>query len=166
MKNKNAGFLIVGIAIVIGIIILLFNTALTQIVSENCSHGPSCAMYGDIKTQTVLSLILVGVIFLIGVFFIFSKEHERVIVKRIKPHSPLELVPKKFDKKSLEKLNEEEKKIMNLILEHNGSIYQSKIAEFLGMNKVQVTRLLDSLEAQGLIERKRRGMTNIVLLKH
>ena len=154
-----------GIAIVIGIIIFLFNTALTQIVSESCSHGPTCPMYGDIRTQTTLSLILVGVIFLIGMFFIFSKESQKIIIKKIKPHSEAGLIPKKFDKKSLEKLDEDEKKIMNLLLENKGSLYQSEIVDKLEMNKVRVTRLLDGLEAQGLIERKRRGMTNIVLLK-
>jgi len=35
----------------------------------------------------------------------------------------------------------------------------------LGIGKVGLTRLLDKLEAKQLIERKRRGMNNIVLLK-
>ena len=32
-------------------------------------------------------------------------------------------------------------------------------------SKVKVTRLLDKLEAKNLIERRRRGMTNAVVLK-
>ena len=72
---------------------------------------------------------------------------------------------RKFDKKSLESLEEDEKKIMNLLLENNRSLYQSELVDKTGMNKVKVTRLLDSLEAQNMIERKRRGMTNIVLMK-
>ena len=34
------------------------------------------------------------------------------------------------------------------------------------LGKVRITRILDSLEAQGLIERRRRGMTNIIILKN
>ena len=73
--------------------------------------------------------------------------------------------PKKFSKKSLEKLNKEEVKIMNLLLENKGSIFQSELVGKTGFSKVKITRILDSLEGQGMIERRRRGMTNIILLK-
>ena len=76
------------------------------------------------------------------------------------------LEPREFDRKSLENLNDDEKRVMNLLLENKGSIYQSDIIEKTNLNKVKITRMLDSLEAQGLVERKRRGMTNIVILKN
>jgi uncharacterized membrane protein len=44
-------------------------------------------------------------------------------------------------------------------------MFQSDIIEKTKLNKVKITRILDSLEAQNLIERKRRGMTNLVILK-
>ena len=163
MKNKNVGFLILGIAILIIFIIIIFNQGMTSIVNESCSHGPECGMYKTINTQTYLSLAIVGIILIIGLFFIFSKENERIIIKRIKPEANLE--PKKFNKKSLENLNSEEKKIVNLLLENKGSIFQSELIEKTGLNKVKITRILDSLETQELIERKRRGMTNIILLR-
>jgi len=37
--------------------------------------------------------------------------------------------------------------------------------ERLQVGKVGVTRLLDKLEAKQIVERKRRGMNNIVVLK-
>jgi uncharacterized membrane protein len=37
--------------------------------------------------------------------------------------------------------------------------------EKLGIGKVGITRLLDKLEAKQLIERKRRGMNNVVVLR-
>jgi len=37
--------------------------------------------------------------------------------------------------------------------------------EETGFTKVKITRILDSLEGNGLIERKRRGMTNIIILR-
>ena len=37
--------------------------------------------------------------------------------------------------------------------------------EKLEIRKVKATRLLDKLEAKQLIERKRRGLNNIVILK-
>ena len=38
--------------------------------------------------------------------------------------------------------------------------------EKLNIGKVGITRLLDKLEAKQLIERKRRGMNNIVVLRY
>jgi len=165
MRNKQVGFLIIGIAVVIGIVVLLFNNAMTDIVTSSCSHGPSCEMYGDIKTQTYVSIAIIAVIFIIGLVLILGKEQEKIIFKKIKPYKESELVPKKFSKESLKTLDSEEKKIMNLLMKNKGSLYQSKIVEETGMNKVKITRILDSLEARNLIERKRRGMTNVVILK-
>lgn len=156
MKNRNVGFLICGIAIVIGIIIFIFNNALTNIVGQTCSHGPSCGMYGTIKTQTWLSVALAGLIFVIGLFFVFAKEPERVIVKTIK---------EKKKKLNLEGLDKDEKKVIDILLEENGAIFQSTLMEKMGIGKVKTTRMLDKLEAKQLIERKRRGMNNIVVVK-
>ncbi|MFA5855821.1 MAG: MarR family transcriptional regulator [Candidatus Pacearchaeota archaeon] len=165
MKNRNVGFLIAGIALVLMLIIFMFNQALKSIVSETCSHGPSCTMYTTISTQTYISLAITGFVLLIGIFFIFSKENEKLVIKRIKPLG--DISPKKFNKESLKGLSIDEKRIMDLILNNKGSIYQSEIVSKLNLNKVKVTRLLDSLESQAFIERKRRGMTNIVMLtKH
>jgi len=164
MKNKNVGYLIVGISILIILIIILFNQGMTSIVDETCSHGPSCTMYTTIKTQTYVSFAIAGFVFIIGLFLIFSKENERIIIKKIKP--TLSFESKKFNKKSLENLDQEETRIMNLLLENKGNMFQSDIIQKTNLNKVKITRILDSLEAQGFIERKRRGMTNIVILKN
>ncbi|VVB77779.1 MarR family protein [uncultured archaeon] len=163
MKNRNVGFLIIGIAILIIFIIFLFNQGLIKIVSTACTHGPTCPMYGTINTQTYLSLAIAGLVLVIGLFLVFSKENEKIVIKQIKPLANTS--PKKFSKKSLNGLNTEEKRIMNLLLENKGNIFQSDIIEKTNLNKVKITRILDSLESQGLIERKRRGMANIVLLK-
>jgi len=163
MKNRNVGFLIVGISIFIFIIILAFNIGLRNIVGQTCTHGTSCSMYSTISLQTWISAAIAFLVLIIGLFLVFSKENERIVVKKIRPFGKLEM--KKFDKKSLEKLESEEKKIMNLILENKGSIFQSEIVAKTGLNKVKTTRILDSLEARGFVERRRRGMTNIVMLK-
>lgn len=163
MRNKNVGFLIAGISVVIGFIIYIFNRGAVEVLGASCSHGSSCSMYQALSLQTWISIAIAVVILLIGLFLIFAKEEEKVIIKKIKPYG--EIKPKKFDRKSLEGLRGEEKKIMNLLLEKEGSLMQAEIAKVLEMNKVRVTRILDELEGKGFIERKRRGMSNIVLLK-
>ena len=62
-------------------------------------------------------------------------------------------------------LTEEENKIYNLIKLNKGSIYQSDIMKQTQLSKVKVSRVLDRMEGKSILERKRRGMTNIVILK-
>jgi len=51
------------------------------------------------------------------------------------------------------------------LLKENNAMFQSSLMEKLEIGKVKATRLLDKLEAKQLIERKRRGMNNIVVLR-
>lgn len=156
MRNRNVGFLIIGISALIVVIIWLFNRAMKKIVSESCSHGPNCAMYGVITTQTQISVVIAGFIFLIGLFLVFSKEKEKIVVKKIKEAK---------NKINTKDLNEQEKEVINILMKEGGAIFQASLMEKLSVGKVKITRLLDKLEAKQLIERKRRGMNNIVILR-
>ena len=53
----------------------------------------------------------------------------------------------------------------DIIKGKNGSAYQSDLIKETGFSKVKVTRILDKMETADIIERKRRGMTNIIVLK-
>ncbi len=156
MKNKNVGFLILGIAVIVGAIVLIFNIGLKDIIGQSCTHGPSCSMYSTLAVQTWISISITALIFIIGLFFIFSKEPERIIIKKVK---------EKKKKLNLEGLDKDEKKIIDILEAENGAVFQSALMEKMEMGKVKTTRLLDKLEAKQLIERKRRGMNNIVVLK-
>jgi uncharacterized membrane protein len=160
MKNKNVGYLITGISIVVVIIIFIFNTALKNIVGDTCTHGGTCSMYDTIATQTYLSLAIAGVILIIGLFLIFSKEETKIITKTKKVH-----VEKKRKPIDYSKLTKEEKVLMKIIEDADGTIFQSDLVEKSDFGKVKVSRILDKLEGRQLLERKRRGMTNVVVLK-
>jgi uncharacterized membrane protein len=160
MENKNVGYLVIGIAIVMIIIVFIFNSALKEIVGASCSavgHGDSCPMYNTITQQTNLSLAIVAVIIAIGLFLVFSKPNEKVIVQKIQHKE----TKKKIDTSDL---RQEDKEVLKLIQEQ-GTIFQADIIEKTNFGKAKVTRIIDRLENKGFVERKRRGMTNVVVLK-
>lgn len=159
MKNRIVGFIIVGFALIQGFMVWLYNRALNEIVNETCSHGPTCPMWKSIGFQTSISLAVILVVVLVGMYFIFfARDEERKSI-----------TPKKIEKRVysnvLKELSDDERNIMNRLIESQGSLFQSDLVSEK-YTKVKVTRILDRLEGKGLIERKRRGMTNIVLLKH
>ncbi len=62
-------------------------------------------------------------------------------------------------------LKDDEQKIFHAIIDSQGIIAQSELSEMTGVSKSNVSRALDLLESRGLVERKRRGMGNTILLK-
>lgn len=69
-------------------------------------------------------------------------------------------------KKLLKTLNEDEKKIHGLIESSGGVIFQGELVEKSEFSKAKVSRILDKLEGKGLVERRRRGMSNVIVLRH
>ena len=164
MKNRIVGTIIIIIAIFIGLIIYLFNRALTEIVSSSCTHGPSCPMWGSIEFQTNISLIILIFVLGIGIYLFFKQEETIVKIKKIKTKNEKSI--KKEDYQNiLSQLKNEEKNIFQIIVNEGGGIFQSDLVEKSNLSKVKVSRILDKLEAKNLIERKRRGMTNFVVIK-
>lgn len=68
--------------------------------------------------------------------------------------------------KILERLsNPDERKIIQLIIDEGGTIFQSQLIEKSGYSKSKVSLVLDRLEARRILERRRHGMSNVVVLK-
>jgi len=67
----------------------------------------------------------------------------------------------------LEKLsNPDEKRIVSLIINEGGTIFQSQLVDRSGYSKSKVSLILDRLEAKKILERKRHGMSNAIVLKY
>ncbi|MFH1364266.1 MAG: MarR family transcriptional regulator [Candidatus Aenigmatarchaeota archaeon] len=168
MKNRIVGILIIGIAALIGYIILIFNTAMADIVNTACGHGPTCPMWGTLNFQTNVSMGIMVFIVIIGLYLIFFGKEERIVTK-------IKTVQKQLDPKNVTKANyqkimrglgEDERNVLERLIEAQGTILQSDLVNQTGFTKVKVTRILDRLEGKNLIERRRRGMTNSIIIKH
>lgn len=161
MENKNVGWLMLGISVLIILLVFLFNNTLMQSVKNSCfiQHGDvaSCEMYDSVNYQTYLALGIVGILDIFSLFLIFSKPNERIIVKKIKDKKE-----KKFIDTS--SFRPEDKQVYK-ILQDEGAIFQADLIEKTGYSKSRVTRIVDRLEGVGVVERKRRGMTNVIVLK-
>lgn len=160
MENKKVGGLIIGIALAMLSIVIIFNQSLKKIVTTTCSHGSSCTMYDTMSSQYWLSLSIVAIIISIGLYIMFSKPQEKIIEKTIIKKIQEEKAP--ID---ISGLNKREIEAIKIIQQENGIIFQADLKEKLEIGKVGMTRLLDKLEAKQIIERKRRGPSNVVVIK-
>lgn len=160
MENKSVGWMILGISVVVIVIIFIFNSALREIVKTSCGleHSLVCPMNQTITQQTYLALAIVGILIIISLVLILSKPSQKIVVRRFKE----KVEEKVFD---LSGLNKEEKLVFNTVQESK-AVFQADLIDKLGLGKAKITRILDRLEGQGYVERKRRGMNNIVVIKN
>lgn len=160
MENKKVGYLLIGVAFLLIVIIFLFQGALEEIVKLSCGpdHSLTCPMNKTIIQQTYLALSIVGILIIIALVLMFTKPKEKIIIRT----KTVKEKRKQIDKS---KFDGDEKKVIELLEKETGAMFQSTLKEKLDIGKVKLTRLLDKLEAKQIIERKRRGMNNIVVLK-
>lgn len=162
MENKYVGYLLLGISILVLVVVFMFNSTLNGFVDASCTltHGEDyCPMYETIDKQTYLAIGIVGILILVSLVLIFSKPQKELVIqtKTIEKKAP----KKVFD---ISELKSEEKQVFELIKESK-AVFQADIIEKTGFGKAKMTRIIDRLEGKGFVERKRRGMTNIVVLK-
>ncbi len=158
-NQKNIGFILIGVSLMLITMLVLIKNDIDErdsFLCENIHKIPELKMEQCPAHTSNTSWILVfsfSLAFLIlgsGLFLVLSQVKKELLELR------------KID---FSKLDEEEKGVYELLKKNEGSMYQSDIIKETNFSKVKVTRILDKLEAKKVIDRKRRGMTNIIILK-
>lgn len=156
MENKYVGYILIGVSALIILNILIFQSMIGDLDEGTCTID-SCPYHASFNKLLYISYSTVGLLIIIALVLIFSKPKEKIIIRKIKEK------PQKI-KINTSDLKTEEKQIYNMISEQK-AIFQADLIEKTGFGKAKITRIIDRLEGKGLVERKRRGMTNVVVLK-
>ncbi|MFH0967813.1 MAG: MarR family transcriptional regulator [Methanobacteriota archaeon] len=131
---------------------------------------------GDVYTITDVAIIICAslVVCATALILLFYDQIHIVAIPRearLPDHEPDIPLPSPLEERKrrweaiLPTLKEDQQIIYQSILDADGLIPQSDIVENTGLSKSNVSRTLDILESMGLIEKRRRGMGNIILLK-
>ncbi|PJE81909.1 hypothetical protein COU58_00275, partial [Candidatus Pacearchaeota archaeon CG10_big_fil_rev_8_21_14_0_10_32_42] len=134
MENKKVGWLILGIATAMGILVGIFNSLMQSIINQNCIMGIECVMHDTANTQLWLGLSIVMVIASIGIYIMFSKSEEKIIIKKIKERQKKKVI-------ETSSLDADEKKTIKMIQEEGNAMFQKDLMEKLQIGKVKMTRL-------------------------
>ncbi|MBI4140827.1 MarR family transcriptional regulator [Candidatus Woesearchaeota archaeon] len=123
--------------------------------SGECTHptGAACPFQelNQLAVPKFVALLIDVVLFISGLFLFLQKKPEEKALSNAR--------------KAAKSLGGDEAKLFDIIVQANGLVFQNELVEKMALSKVKITRLLDKLEAKGLVERRRRGMTNVVVLK-
>ena len=63
-------------------------------------------------------------------------------------------------------LSPNERKVLSLLMSEGGVAFRSEIVEGLGLSKSTVSVIPGKLEARDIVERRRKGIGNIVIVKN
>lgn len=87
--------------------------------------------------------------------------------RRSDPTPPAELVESKRNELDAiaDRLTENEEAVYTRLLDADGEIKQRRLVDETDLSGATVSRTLDSLETKNFVERKRRGMGNVVVLR-
>ena len=162
-KYVGIGLMILGVVLIIILIGLKANfdseaVFLCEVVAENPNLDMSeCPAHESntswfIVTGFIVSSLLLG----LGIYLLIVTKVNKPVKEECK---------KSFKKIDLSKLDEDENKIYDLLKQNEGSLYQSDLIKQTQYSKVKISRILDKMQTKDIIDRKRRGMTNIIVLK-
>ena len=155
-KNSFIGLGLIVIALVLAMTVSYFRVAVAEVQADACGMTvEECPHAKNIPPEVFIGYGISLVIGLVGVYLIISELRSAKLVSKSS---------EEFHKVA-SALHGDEKKLYDLVASTDGVMFQSDLVEKSGMQKVKVSRVLDRLEAQGLLERRRRGMSNVVILK-
>ena len=156
MENKHVGYLLIVVSVILLINVISISSIFNDSNNNFCTED-SCPYHKSFNQIIYLSISTIGLLMITGVVLIKSKLEERTIIKEVEVVKPKREI-------DTSELNSEEKEVLDLIKE-NKAMFQADIIEKTRYGKVKMTRIIDRLEGKNIVERKRRGMNNIVILK-
>ena len=149
-KKTVAG--IIGLICIIGLVLYLPGLISTTnpdecIIDGMCQHEQRV----DLLTQLIPVAILGGIIIGAAVFFFMTSRLES---KQKEVENVASIL--------LQFLSQDEKKVVQKILEGEGKVFQSEVSRIEGIGKLKSHRILQRLSDRRVIEIEKHGKTNIV----
>jgi uncharacterized membrane protein len=143
--------------------VYFYNSALSELAAGSCSDVPGdCPHETVVETQNLIISFLIIVVGIMAAWLIYSSFFAS---KAERPQEGEARAAQRKKRVSASELDADETKVAAIINSSGGSVFQSDITGKTGYSKVKVSRVLDRLEHKGLVERKRRGMANLVVAK-
>lgn len=161
VNTRYVGAILIVLSIALFLIMYNFSVEMLHLIDSE--HGGSCTTYEGCPHIAVLNQAYMGyglsaIIFVIGVFLLaYGGKPAKTEVS--------ENEKKREWEEKIQTLTGDERLVYEKIIASNGVIFQSDLVEQSGFPKAKVSRILDRMEAGGLVERKRRGMANAIVLK-
>jgi len=156
MNTKSIGVILIGICIVFLFVMTSFVNEINHGNESSCGCPTGeCPMSNDLPLYAYLGFFIALLLGILGVYVILTaRGMEREYAEKEKKLA-----------EQVKSLDEDEKKIYEEIYRADGVVFQAELVKETELPKAKVSRVLDRLENKGLLERRRKGLNNLVLLR-
>lgn len=158
-NTKIFGSVLIGIGIGLFFITLSLTRTIVQLrveLHKACPLPPeACPYKSSVPIESVAGLVVSAAVGIFGLSLMLIPESVEGIISRRRREL----------KQVIKSLNADEKKIYEMLVKAGGSAFQSDLVRETGFSKVKVSRILDRLEVKKILERRRRGLANVVILR-
>lgn len=164
-ENKAMLGAVIALLLLFAVAVFFYNRTLNDLAAGSCTDSPgACPHEKIVETQNIIIGVLLLVILAMVLFLAYQAYWKKPAETKADAEMPIAKL-KATRKIDVSTLDSDEKKVAEVLREKDGSVFQSDVIKALGYSKVKVSRILDRMEQKGLVERKRRGMANLVVLK-
>jgi len=156
MNTKSIGIILIGICIIFLFVMFSFVNDINRRNASSCGcPAGQCPMSASLPFYVYLGFLIVLILGVIGIYlFITARGMEKEYAENEKKLA-----------EQVKTLNEDEKKVYESVYRADGVIFQAELVKETELPKAKVSRILDKLEGKGLLERRRKGLNNLVLLR-
>ncbi len=159
----SLGGLFSGAAILVGTFIVIFSARAFSLLKKHRVVVSIVAVVLDVIGFPVGGGFIIGFVMVLvcsAWLIVLSTQWVSGRYEGRRPQSPEIKIPN-----AGRGLSREEKIIWSILRKNKGAVLQSRLVQESGFSKVKITRILNLLETRDLIERKRMGMSNLVVAK-
>jgi uncharacterized membrane protein len=144
---------------------VFFGKLVTPTSIQIVIQGEEPHVVGQILSYTLIDVVIVGVsAMMLGISSFYLLFSDIIESRQAFPTVGKVDAQELNVKFALHLLDGDKRKVFNEIVEAGGEILQSDLPMRTGFSKAKITRILNYLEAKGLIIRKSCGMTNKVII--
>lgn len=152
---NNIGIFLLVMGVILFLVTVSFTETLikaNEVLHANCPLPAGICPYTGFPVQSAIAFTLDLAILASGLYLVSnSNRYEKADAEG----------KRKFEG-VIRSLSGDDKKLFEMVVNEN-AVFQSDLVEKSGFPKAKVTRILDRLEARGLVERRRRGLTNVIM---
>jgi DNA-binding MarR family transcriptional regulator len=169
LGNRAAVGIVAALLLLFAVSMFFYNRTLSDLAAGSCSdEAGACPHEKIVETQNIVIAALLLVLAIVAgylAYFAYSKPSAFALSQQAGNEAAA--ISQRARKRKIQAtdLDADESRAVAIINEAGGTAFQSDIIRKTGFSKVKVSRVLDRLEQKGLLERKRRGMTNLVVAK-
>ncbi|MEK6850252.1 MAG: winged helix-turn-helix transcriptional regulator [Nanoarchaeota archaeon] len=164
MENRKLGILLITLSLIIGAILLYYNSTLLKQSEEiGCYTNKDCIPLEKGISITHIAVGIFSFILALGFYLLFFNKTEKAIMERLENEKNEKIDNAKFEM-LMKALDSYEQKVLKAIKEQEG-ITQNTLRLRVDMSKAKLSYVLQELEKRGIIKRVEKGKTLAIYLK-